>query len=134
MKQIEQQLAEEITQAVERIVAASHTAATAALDRAFNRRRPSARRGVRRIDPNGDSRSMRRRRTREEMTELEQQFHQIVCADPGQAMSVLATKLELSPTELQVPVARLKASGRIKTVGQRQFTRYFPLGTAHKTD
>ena len=68
------------------------------------------------------------------MTELEQQFHQIVCADPGQVMSVLATKLELSPSELQTPVARLKASDRIKTVGQRQFTRYFPLGAARKTD
>lgn len=128
MKQIEQQLVEEMTQAVERIVAASHAAATAALDRAFNRGRPSDRLGGRRVSPNGEARRASRRRTREEMTGLEQKFHRVVCADPGQAMSVLATRLEMSPRDLQVPVARLKSSGRIKTVGQRQFTRYFPLG------
>ena len=128
-KQIEQDLAEEITQSVERIVAASHSAAVMALDRAFNRgKQRSGRRGAGRPISNSEPRPATRRRTREEMAVLERRLHQVVCADPGQAMSVLAPRLEMSPRDLQVPTARLKASGLIRTVGQRQFTRYFPVG------
>ena len=42
-------------------------------------------------------------------------------------MSVLAARVGVPRNTLQVPVARLRAAGRIKTVGSRQFTRYFPI-------
>jgi DNA-binding Lrp family transcriptional regulator len=60
------------------------------------------------------------------MAALEKQLLDAVWATPGEAMSALAPRIGVSPSTLQVPVARLKAAGRLKTVGARQFTRYFP--------
>lgn len=69
-----------------------------------------------------------RRRDRREIDQLTDRFLEVVRSDPGQPMTVLAPKLGVSATDLQVPVARLKATKRVKTVGQRNLTRYFPVG------
>jgi hypothetical protein len=42
-------------------------------------------------------------------------------------MTTLATLVGASPRALQVAVARLKRAGRVRKIGQRQQTRYFPL-------
>ncbi|MFC1611797.1 hypothetical protein ACFL6C_12615 [Myxococcota bacterium] len=72
-------------------------------------------------------RSTSPRRSTEQITELGQRFLEVVRDEPGQAMAVLAPKLGVLPAELQFPVVRLKKEGLIRTAGQRQFKRYFPV-------
>ena len=129
MKNIAQNLEAEMAKAVSLIVAASHAAAIEALDEAFGvARQADKRRGEsvprRRVAMRGPS---SRRRSGAEIVALETQLMEAVWAAPGEAMSVLAPRVGVSPSRLQVPVARLKATGRLKTVGSRQFTRYFPM-------
>lgn len=69
----------------------------------------------------------RARRSPEELTELGNRFYAAVCDTPGETMAVLATRLEVSSRSLEKPVARLKKTGRVRSAGERQFTRYFPM-------
>lgn len=131
MKNIAQKLEKELAKAVSLIVTASHAAARDVLDEAFGatpRGGDSASSGGgrrRHRSPRGPAAP---RRTREELAALERQLLEAVWATPGEPMSVLATRVGVSPSTLQVPVARLKAAGQLRTVGSRQFTRYFPAG------
>ncbi len=128
MKDIAQKLEAEMAKAVSLIIAASHAAAVESLDEAFGVARHignrSSEKGQRlrtksRVPPS-------ERRTGAEITALEERFLDAVRATPGESMSVLASRVGAQPNHLQVPVARLKSSGRLRTVGSRQFTRYFP--------
>lgn len=129
MKNIAQKLEAEMAKAVSIIIAASHTAAVEALDEAFE----VARQGNKRSGETGQRQCVRprssssTRRSGAEIAVLETQLLDAVLETPGEAMSVLAPRVGVTPTQLQVPVARLKAAGRLKTVGSRQFTRYFPI-------
>jgi hypothetical protein len=49
-----------------------------------------------------------------------------VCAQPGETMSVLGPALGHSPRELNRPMLALKRSGRVRSVGERHHTRYYP--------
>ena len=128
MKQISHRLEAEMAKAISIIVAASHAAANEALDEAFG----VARQGAARKNSSGAQRQQSTRvrssprRTNQEIAALEAQLLDAVCATPGEAMSVLAPRVGVSSNELQVPIARLKAAGRLKTVGERHRTRYFP--------
>ncbi len=128
MNSIERELGDEISKAVGQIVSASHTAAIKALDQAFDRGRGAGRASRSSARPKTSGVVTVPRRTSEEIASLKQQLYQIVCAMPGEAMAVLAKQIDSTPKELQVPIARLKAEGLLKTVGQRQAMRYFPLG------
>lgn len=44
-------------------------------------------------------------------------------------MTTLAAAVGASARELSRPVQLLKRSGRIRSVGQRQATRYFPIAS-----
>ena len=70
------------------------------------------------------------RRTPDEIAQLAQRFLEVTREAPGQTMSVLAPRLGVPSARLQVPIARLKKAGQIKTAGQRLFKRYFPVGDA----
>ena len=133
MKSIEEQINDEITLAVERIVRASKSAAIAALERGFMHfghqqleshpnesltATPKKRRTSKKPSPS---------RSSEEIVELSTRFLAVVRGDPGQSMSALAPKLGLKPGELKVPVARLRAAKKIKTTGERKKTCYFPV-------
>jgi hypothetical protein len=131
MKQIAQKLEVEITKAVSLIVAASHAAALAALDEAFGSR-PQERRRRDTADSRPRGVAARRsspaqRRSSAQIEALEEKLLQAVWTTPGESMSVLAAQVGATAAQLQVVVARLKASRRIKAVGERQFTRYFPV-------
>jgi len=67
------------------------------------------------------------KRAREELVALGDQFYAVLCRHPGETMTALAAQVGASPGALQVAVARLKRAGRVRSVGQRQHTRYFPM-------
>ena len=67
-----------------------------------------------------------RRRTTEEVEDLAERLCAAVHAQPGETMLGLAPAVGTTPSELSVPVDRLRQQGRVRTVGQRQHTRYFP--------
>jgi hypothetical protein len=52
----------------------------------------------------------------------------VVRAHPGETMVVLAPQLGASADDLHRPMSLLKRSGRVRSVGQRHQTRYFPMG------
>lgn len=116
-KRIEQMIAEHIAvtrrvaqEAVERALSASGAAPTV----------PAQRVRARAVE-NG------KRRATAEIAALGEQFYCVVCSKPGEKMTVLAAQVGASPRELQRAVAGLKQAGRVRAVGQRSQTRYFPL-------
>jgi hypothetical protein len=53
-----------------------------------------------------------------------------VCAAPGETITVLRKQVEGSARELGLPMSALKRTGRVRTVGSKHKTRYFPLAGA----
>jgi len=72
------------------------------------------------------ARAQSKRRTDEEVAQLVERFLAAVNASPGQTMSTLASETGATPRELRVAVVKLKQAGRLRLVGQRQYTKYFP--------
>lgn len=125
MTSIEQELGKEISKAVEQIVSASHAAATKALNEAFGRKHHATRAG---------SNTSRRaavaqkapRRSPEEIQVLKDSVYQSLRDTPGQLMVELAKELGTTRSQLDFPIARLKAEGLIRCAGPRRSMRYFP--------
>jgi hypothetical protein len=67
-----------------------------------------------------------KRRRSAEVSELGERLYRAVCAHPGEGMAALAGELGASARELHRPMALLKQAGRVRSVGQRHQTRYFP--------
>lgn len=67
------------------------------------------------------------RRTPAEVHALGERFYELLCKKPGSTMSVYAVELGATPRELHRPVALLKRAKLVRSVGERQATRYFPL-------
>ncbi len=67
------------------------------------------------------------RRLPAELKALGERFFSAVEVTPGETMTTLAAGLGLRPQELERPVLGLKREGRVKTVGERNRTRYFAL-------
>lgn len=98
-------------------------AAAAAVEHAF----VPAKRAKSLRSPRRSRRQLSPRRSPVEMEALSEQLYEAVCARPGEAMRVLAPIIGATPRALQVPATRLRKAGRIRSVGQKQFTRYFPM-------
>ena len=118
-KQIERLVAEHIAatrkvaqQAVERALAASGAPTIAA--------RPA------RVRVEGSG----KRRGAAEIAGLGERFYRALCNKPGETMAVLAVDVGATPRELHRAVAGLKQAGRVRAVGQRAHTRYFPLANS----
>ncbi len=116
-------LSERIEQVVQDHIAASLSAAEAALGRAFAAAVKA---------PTGRSRSSRSRRVgprraSAEMAAVGERLYEAVCAKPGQTMTVLAGDVGVTVRELQRPMAHLKRGDRVRSVGQRSLCRYFPM-------
>jgi len=67
------------------------------------------------------------RRTPEELEALAERFIAAVEAAPGETMLTHARNLGLRSQELERPMLQLKKAGRIRTVGERSYTRYYPM-------
>jgi len=117
-----QDLSGQIERVVQEHLAASRQAAAAALERAFAAIGAPAR-APHAVRPEMTA----HRRAPTEMAAVGERLYQAVCAKPGENMTVLAANLGASPRELNRPMAHLRQAGRIRSVGQRHLTRYFPL-------
>jgi len=118
---------EDLGKRIERLVAehiaASRRAAQDALERAFASvvGVPAA--------PSRRSRSTEvgKRRASVDVAALGERFYRAVCSKPGETMTVLAPEVGASARELHRPVMLLRQAGRVRAVGHRSSTRYFPL-------
>ena len=73
------------------------------------------------------------RRPPGELSALSERLYAAICAQPGAAMGVLAVQLGATPRELNRPATHLRRTGRVRSVGQRQGTRYFPMANKAAT-
>ena len=117
-----QDLGQRVEHLVREHIAASRKVAQEAVERAFASAVAVPERARR------DTRSQnQKRRASAELVALGERFYEAVCAKPGEAMTVLAAEVGASARELHRSVALLKRSGRVRAVGSRSLTRYFPM-------
>ncbi len=74
----------------------------------------------------GSRRSATTRRSQAELDQVCEALHKLVRARPGESMVAFATELGATVRMLERPMAKLKAEGRVRSVGQRHLMRYFP--------
>jgi hypothetical protein len=120
---IPETLETQIERLVREHLAAQHLAARAAVERAFAVMTSAPRVAVRR-------RAAFSRRAPTEVAELAEQLFQAVEACPGETMTVIAARAGASPRALNRPMMHLKRSGRVRSAGARNATRYFPMPAA----
>lgn len=116
-----EQLEKHIEQVIRAHITECRRRAEAAVERGFAsaRARPAA--------TCGTPRQVSRRRAPDEISALGERLYQAACAHPGSTMATLAPVVGASARELGRPVELLKRSGRLRSAGQRQMTRYFPM-------
>jgi CRP-like cAMP-binding protein len=100
-----------------------------AVERSLSRAAATARPSKSRVDRSTEQRSTKTRRSAGALDELCDKLHQCVCARPGESSAVLADEIGCTVRDLQRPMAKLKAQGRIRCAGQRNLMRYFPAVT-----
>ena len=123
---IDQELGQRIERVVQEHIAAIHGTAREALERAFVSVGRAPQRAIR-----GNPRaSVGKRRAPVELSALVERLYVGVCAKPGETMIVLARELGAPSRELSRPMKGLLRSGRVRSAGQRNHTRYFPRGNA----
>ena len=117
-----QGLGERIEEMVREHIAASRREAKDAVERAFDAARATAS-APRRHGPTEGQ----KRRASAELVALGERFFDAVCAKPGESMAVLGASVGASARELHRSVSLLKRAGRVRAVGERNHTRYFPM-------
>lgn len=123
---LEQKIQKAVEQVMREHLAACESAAAAAVREGLRRaatQPSSGRRGVKATK----RRAPAPRRSREHLAELEKRLYEAVCAQPGETMVVLAQAVGATARELNRPATRLRQQGRLRSAGQRQYTRYFPM-------
>lgn len=86
---------------------------------------PSPRQHARGATPRASA--ARPRRAEAELKGLAERLHAVVEADPGIGMTRIAATIGVPPRELERPMIQLKLARRVRSVGRRQSTRYFPM-------
>jgi hypothetical protein len=112
-------LTDRIEDVVRDHLAACRRAADAAVQRAFD--------GIGKAPPRVRTEGSGRRRQPTEMAAVSEKLYRAVCARPGETIAVLAVDLDTVPRGLQRPMMHLKNAGQVRSVGQRNMTRYFPM-------
>jgi len=119
-----QALGERIERLVQEYISETRIAAQAAMDRAFGA-------GMEAKEKRRQGQHMRRairRRPSAELAGLCERLYAAMCKAPGETMMVLAPAVGCSARDLHRPMALLKRAGRVRSVGRRQGTRYYPMG------
>ena len=125
MTNTNQDLSQRIEEMVREHISATHRAAQEALRRAFGSAARTPASAPRRVT--SSSSPSRKRRPAAELASLGERFFRAVCAKPGEMMIVLAAEVGALLRELYRAVTLLKQAGRVRSVGSRHQTRYFPL-------
>jgi hypothetical protein len=100
-----------------------------AVERSLSSAAATTRPGKSRVDRSTQQRSAKTRRSAGALDELCDKLYQCVCARPGESSAMFADELGCTVRDLQRPMAKLKAQGRIRCAGQRNLMRYFPAVT-----
>jgi hypothetical protein len=120
----------QIEELVREHIALIRRAASAAVDRGFGRgAHPRAKVGRR----GSEKREAGRRRAPDEVAAVGERLYAAICAHPGAAMTALAAQVGVPPRQLNRPATQLRQAGRVRTVGQRGNTRYFPMSAKTAT-
>jgi hypothetical protein len=61
------------------------------------------------------------------MAELCERLFEAVRACAGETMTVIAARMSQEPRMLNRPMLHLKRAGRVRSAGERNLTRYFPM-------
>ncbi len=117
-----QDLNEGIQRLVREHIAAIHASARAAIERGFT----SAVAADTKARPRRVKRATGQKRAPTDIAALGERFYEAVRAKPGETMVVLAREVGASARELHRSVTLLKRAGRVRAIGQRHLTRYFP--------
>lgn len=124
---------EELTAQIERAVRGYlvevQRAAQEAVARAFSEAgaSPGATSARRRGAPAKSGKSAPRRyRSAAEIARVQEALEAAVRQFPGTSLSTLAEELQVPMRKLQIPMGHLKRAGRVRAVGERHLTRYFP--------
>jgi hypothetical protein len=113
----------QIEQLVREYLAAQQMAARVAVERAFGAAVAAPRSAARK-------RAVHSRRGPTEMAGLAERLFDAVRACPGETIAVIAARVGENPKALQRPMLHLKNSGRVRSAGERNLTRYFPMVVA----
>ena len=117
-------LQDQIERLVREHMVASRSAVAAAVERAFGSAIGAPQKRTRKVPAKaGES----RRRPPEEVAALGERLYHAICAHPGAAMTTLSPHVGATARELNRPALLLRRAGRVRSVGQRQATRYFPM-------
>jgi hypothetical protein len=124
-----QELCKRIEHLVEEYISATRVAARAAVDRAFaTAATPSAKPSRPTTTAPAPARSRGgARRAADEIGTLSERLYEAVYRMPGETMTVIAPTVGATARELNRPMLRLKQAGRVRSVGTRHATRYFPM-------
>ena len=118
-----QTLAERIERLVQEYILETRIAAQAAIDRALATSviaKPKKQR-------HEVARRTSRRRPSAELVSLGERLYAAMCSAPGETMMVRGPAVGGSARELHRPMALLMRAGRVRSVGRRQATRYYPM-------
>lgn len=121
-----QDLGQRIEQMIAEQLAAIRASAQEAVARAFTTTTSASTRGAEKPARRGRS-SSGVKRPSDEIAALGERFYQALCEKPGEPMTVLAADVGASARELHRSVTLLRRAGRVRTVGSRHLTRYFPI-------
>jgi hypothetical protein len=121
-----QDLAQRIEQLIQEHIAASRMSAQEAVARAF-----ASASAVTSASPARRVRSSPgKKRASADIAVLGERFYRAVSTKPGETMMVLAAEVGASSRELHRSVTLLRRAGRVRSVGSRHLTRYFPMNGA----
>jgi hypothetical protein len=125
-------LAKQIEDLVRQHVDALRATAAAAVAHAFGAVRPTSvsAPGSTSTKPVRARKQAAQRRAPAELVALGERFYALLCQRPGETMTTLAPQVGVAPRVLQVAVARLRRDGRVRAIGKRQGTRYYPMANS----
>ena len=67
------------------------------------------------------------RRSGDDVAQLVERLFEAMCAHPGSTMKTLAPIVGATSRQLSRPAELLKRAGRVRSAGQKQAMRYFPM-------
>jgi hypothetical protein len=121
---------EQLANAIESLVASYidevREAAQQALERSLCRRAAARRPAKGTVHRPPSPRLATKRRTAAELDETCEKLCALVRTRPGESIVTLAEEMCAPAGTLQRPMAKLRAEGKVRSVGERHLTRYFP--------